>query len=49
MLDGGNKQHGKIYKEYDTSTTAELEPVLLISKIDTEEGRYVEIIDIPNA
>ena len=49
MVAGGNKQRGHIDKTDVTSPTAELEPVLLTSIIDSKEGRDVAIIDIPNA
>ena len=47
MVDGGNKQYVTTDMEYSASPTRVLQPVLLTSKIDAEEGRDMEIIDIP--
>ena len=49
MVAGRNKQRGHIDKTDETSPTAALESVLLISTIDAKEGREVAIIDILNA
>ena len=47
MVASGNKICDTIDKEDDTYKTAALELVLLNSKIDSDEGRCVVIIDIP--
>ena len=49
MVASGNKICDTIDKEDDTYTTAALELVLLNSKIDSDEGRCVVIIDISTA
>jgi hypothetical protein len=46
---GGNKQRGYIPKEDASSPTVATESVLLTCIIDSEEGRDVAVIDIPNA
>jgi hypothetical protein len=46
---GGNKQRDYISKEDATSPTVAMESFLLTCIIDTEEGRDVAIVDIPNA
>ena len=48
MVDGSNKQLSTIGKEYVASPTKALEFMLLTSITDSEEGRYVVIIDITN-
>jgi hypothetical protein len=48
MVAGGNRQGGTI-NEDAASPTAALESVLLTAIINTKEGRYVVVIDIPNA
>jgi hypothetical protein len=45
---GGNKQRGYISKEDASSPTFATEAVLLSCIIDTEEGRDVAVIYIPN-
>ena len=46
---GGNNQRGYIFKEDASSQTIASDSVLLSCIIDVEEGRYVAVIDIPNA
>jgi hypothetical protein len=46
---GGNKQRDFRSKEDASSPTVATEAVLLSCIIDAEEGRYVEVVDIPNA
>jgi len=46
---GGNKQRDYISKEDTSSPTVTTELVLLTCIIDTQEGRDVAVINIPNA
>jgi hypothetical protein len=46
---GGNKQQDYISKEDASSPTVATESVQLLCIIDTEEGRDVAVVDIPNA
>ena len=48
MVSGNNKQRVTIDKEDATSPTTVIESEPLTSKIDTEEGRDVTIIYMPN-
>ena len=48
MVAGGEKQRGTIDKTDAASPTAALESVLLTATIDTNEGRDVATVDIPN-
>ena len=49
MVAGGNKQRNHIDRTDATSSTADLESVLLTETIDSKEGRDIAIVDIPNA
>ena len=44
----GNEKHRTIDKEDAASPTTSIESVILPSKIDAEESKYVEIVDTPN-
>jgi hypothetical protein len=46
---GGNKQQDYITKEDVSSPTMTAEAVMLTFVIDAQEGRDVEVVDIPNA
>ena len=48
MLAGGNKQRRNIDRKGAAPPTAMFESVLLTSTIDEEEGKDMEIIDVPS-
>ena len=48
MVTGGNKEHGKIDKQYASPPTTALQSVLLTAVIHAYVGYAVTVIDIPN-
>ena len=49
IVGGGNKQRSYVFKQEASSPTSHTKSVFFTIGIESEEGRDVAIIDIPNA